>query len=481
MSRRFLFCVPTSQLSGGVKVVLQLTDRLVAAGHAVDLFSYAGPPTWHEPAARFLDADDITDVDMAAYDFVVVTNAMFIPIVLPRLGHARCVFLAQDYESFHHAQGEGYEDFMAETPAMAALYRLPVPIVTISRPLVEVIRERSGREPHYAPVGIDKDVFSEQPRRSRDPSARRRILLIGNYLMPYKGMSDGLEALRQLSEEIDVELVLITQEHRGREFFARCSYPVELHFCPAEIDVPPIIGSCDVYCCTSWYEGLGLPAIEAFHCGTPVVSTRTIGVGDYAQDGVNLLLAGPNAPDDLAAKLRAVLSDDALAERLRAGGLATARSRFDWADCAERFLRAIEDLDRTRPGPGDVDPAMLDGLLADLEREGGHTPIAVFHRFEMLAAELAGIEDALRDGDPPQPGQLARLATVRDGLAEHLYNPHAQYHSAFRAAHDRCCLLLELAGSPDTLHYVPLMVGRDRQTRPRSHAPALTERRYTNP
>src|SRR3712207_8748073 len=48
---------------------------------------------------------------------------------------------------------------------------------------------------------------------------------------------------------------------------------------------------------SSWYEGLGLPAIEAFHCGTPVVSTRTVGVGEYAQDGRNLLLADANAPE----------------------------------------------------------------------------------------------------------------------------------------------------------------------------------------
>src|SRR4051794_9352697 len=309
MSRRFLFCLPTSQVGGGVKVVLELADRLVDGGEDVDVFSYAGPPAWRTPRARFLPTRDLEAVDFGAYDVVVAANAVLVPLLLPRLGTARCVFLAQDYESFHHASGSDYADFIAETPEMAALYRLLVPIVATSRPLVEIIAARTGRTPRYMPVGVDKTVFREQPRREPDPGARRRVLLVGNYLMPYKGMADARAALEQVDAEIPVELVVVTQEHRGRSFFDACPYPVELHFCPTDADVPGIMGSCDVYCCASWYEGLGLPAIEAFHCGTPVVSTRTLGVAEYARDGENLLLAEPAAPDDLAAKLRAVLGD----------------------------------------------------------------------------------------------------------------------------------------------------------------------------
>ena len=138
--------------------------------------------------------------------------------------------------------------------------------------------------------------------------------------MPYKGMKDGFEALCKLSREMPVQLVLVTQESRGRGIFEGLTFPIELHYCPIEERMPEIISSCDAYCCTSWYEGLGLPALEAFRCGVPVVSTRTYGVSDYGIDDVNLLLAQPNDPHDLYLKLHRLLSDEALANGSAAKG-----------------------------------------------------------------------------------------------------------------------------------------------------------------
>jgi glycosyltransferase involved in cell wall biosynthesis len=472
-ARRFLFCVPTMQLSGGVKVMLEMSDRLVASGHAVDLFSFAGPPEWREPAARFLEAENLEDLDMARYDFVVVTPAMFVPQVLPLLRDARCIFLAQDYESFHHARGGAYEDFMAESPALAAIYRLPVPIVTISRPLVDVIRQRIGRTAYYVPMGIDKSVFVEQPRPQRH--GRKRVLLVGNYLMPYKGMRDGLVALERLAQDVDVELVLITQEERGRDLFSDWSFPIELHFCPADAEVPPIMGSCDVYCCTSWYEGLGLPAIEAFHCGLPVVSTRTIGVGDYGRDGVNLLLAEPNAPEDLHLKLRRVLTDADLAEQLRSEGFRTAAAGFDWADAVEQFLRAVDHIDATYSGAGPVDPAVMSGHLDALERQGSYTPIEVVRRFWELSNRLDEVSARLRSGKRTRE-ETERLEELRLDLMPYIENPDTQYCSAFRAKYDLCTLLVELLAADDTAAHIQRVLARQHRT-PRG--PAFVERRYS--
>lgn len=474
---RFLFCVPTMQLSGGIKVVLELSDRLARAGHDVDLFSYSGPPTWRSPVARFLEAEDLSEIDMSRYEFVIVTPAVLVPLVLPLLGTARCIFLALDYESFHHARGEGYDEFMAETPAVAALYALPVPIVTVSRPLVDLIRERIGRSAYYVPIGVDKSTFVEQPRRRA--GARKRVLFVGNYLMPYKGMRDGLAGLERLAQEIDLELVLITQEERGRTLFSDCSFPIEIHFCPAEPQIPPIMASCDVYCCTSWYEGLGLPALEAFHCGLPVVSTRTIGVGEYGRDGVNLLLADPNAPEDLSERLRQVLLDARLSERLRREGLRTAARGFAWSQSVDCFLRAVHDIAATYTGAGPVDRSLMDRHLDALERQGSYTPIAIVRRFDELNGQLAVVCDDLRTGGAPQAHHVQALEAVRDTLAPYLENPETQYYRAFRAKYDLARLLLVLMASKETVGHIPLVLTRTNRRRSKSNGSALTERRYT--
>ena len=66
---RFLFCIPTTQLSGGVKIILSLTDMLVDDGHDVDLFSYANAPEWCSPKANLIPEKDLATVDMNRYDF----------------------------------------------------------------------------------------------------------------------------------------------------------------------------------------------------------------------------------------------------------------------------------------------------------------------------------------------------------------------------------------------------------------------------
>ena len=143
-----------------------------------------------------------------------------------------------------------------------------------------------------------------------------------------------------LAAEMPVELVIATQERRSRAFFDDLPFPVELHFCPGEATMAEIMASCDGYCCTSWYDGLGLPGLECFCCGVPVVSTRTYGVMDYGVDEENLLLARPNDPGDLCRQLRRVLQDTSLADRLRDGGARTVASAYDWPTSVRRFKKS---------------------------------------------------------------------------------------------------------------------------------------------
>lgn len=457
-----------------MKTFLSLTDMLVDDGHDVDLFSYANSPDWCSPKANLIPEKDLSAVDMSRYDFVVVSNAVFIPMVLPLLTSARCVFLAQDYESFHHAVEPTYESFLAESESFKSLYSLPVPIIATAKPIARLIEERIGKRAYVIPLAINKERFKP---KQREPSARKRILLVGNYLMPYKGMRDGLDAIEMLQREMEIELVLVTQEERGRRLFDKYTFPKEIHFCPAESEIPDIIASCDAYCCTSWYEGLGLPALEAFCCGVPVVSTRTIGVDDYGEDGVNLLLANPNDPNDLRDKLIRLLTDEGLASRLVEGGFSTINGRYDWEETHDGFMTAIADIDSNYAGAGPVDQIEMRRRLEDLEREGSLTPIETYRDFQRLAAQLTSISEKIGSA-PATPDQISALAVIRDTLAPYTMNQRAQYYSAFKAKYDLCLLMLELAGTPEEIH-IPRLLNPQPGASAATNAAPLTEFRYT--
>lgn len=68
----------------------------------------------------------------------------------------------------------------------------------------------------------------------------------------------------------------------------------------------------------SRYEGFGLPVIEAFACGTPVVASTAGSIPEVAGDAA--LLVDPDDADGLVAALRRVLGDPELRTTLRARG-----------------------------------------------------------------------------------------------------------------------------------------------------------------
>jgi glycosyltransferase involved in cell wall biosynthesis len=87
-------------------------------------------------------------------------------------------------------------------------------------------------------------------------------------------------------------------------------------------------------------EGLGLVVVEAQSCGCPVIAADVPAVHDTVTDGETGLLVPPGDPAALAAAMRQVLDDAALAERLGAAGPAAA-ARFSWTRIAEGYARVI--------------------------------------------------------------------------------------------------------------------------------------------
>jgi glycosyltransferase involved in cell wall biosynthesis len=475
---RLLFCLPTATLSGGVKVIFELANRLIASGdNVVDVFSFGRSPQWFALKAHLIEAKDIEDVDFAKYDLVIVSNAFMVPLVLSNHPQCRCVLLCQDYESFHHARGRTFDDFISDDPTFTEIYKLPIPLISTSRPVQSLLRQRVGIDSHRIQVGINKEIFFPRPRKRT--AQIKRVLLIGNYLMPYKGMKDGFEALRKLSGEMPVQLVMVTQESRGRAILDGLPYPIELHFCPTEEVMPEIIASCDIYCCASWYEGLGLPALEAFCCGVPVVSTRTYGVSEYGVDEVNLLLARPNDPLEIYEKMKRLLVEATLAERLREAAFKTVAEGYDWDACVASLTRILLTIRQSYADLSPQDPRLMRDLSAKLEAAGNLTPIATFRRFDHLTDELASIVSQIRSEKVPMHSLRCRLQNLRDGFATYLGNEKVEYYDAFKSKYDFCQLLLGLWLDERFAEYLEIIVRRRDRVEPPSST-SFSEIRYSN-
>jgi glycosyltransferase involved in cell wall biosynthesis len=85
----------------------------------------------------------------------------------------------------------------------------------------------------------------------------------------------------------------------------------------------------------SLYEGFGLPPLEAMASGTPVICSHRASLSEVV--GESALLIDPESVAELTGAIGRILADDALCDRLRALGLARAKS-FTWRRTAEITL-----------------------------------------------------------------------------------------------------------------------------------------------
>jgi glycosyltransferase involved in cell wall biosynthesis len=90
----------------------------------------------------------------------------------------------------------------------------------------------------------------------------------------------------------------------------------------------------------SYYEGFGLPVLEALACGTPLVTSDAGSLPELAGDAAFAI--DPGDVQCLAGAILACLTDERLAADLRQRGPAQA-ARFSWAQTARETLAAYEE------------------------------------------------------------------------------------------------------------------------------------------
>jgi len=107
----------------------------------------------------------------------------------------------------------------------------------------------------------------------------------------------------------------------------------------AEQDLPALLSGALAYVLPSWYEGFGLPVLEAMSCDAPVVCSNVSSLPEVA--GEAALLFDPADASALAQAMLQVYADSALRQELVARGRERVRA-FNWQRCARQVLTAIE-------------------------------------------------------------------------------------------------------------------------------------------
>jgi glycosyltransferase involved in cell wall biosynthesis len=205
---------------------------------------------------------------------------------------------------------------------------------------------------HVIAEAVDP-LFLQRPLPDEVAAYRARLGLTGPYIL-YVGIIDGRKDLvglvrayaRLRTRFRKLRLVIAGTLIKGR---TRVLEEIEALGLNADVfltghvpdsDLPRLYAGAAVFAYPSWWEGFGLPPLEAMAMGVPVISYRNSSLPEVVGEA-GLLIDPPFTVDALEESLVRVLTDDVLRERMIERGEQRVKE-FSWQSAADRTMAVYE-------------------------------------------------------------------------------------------------------------------------------------------
>lgn len=177
---------------------------------------------------------------------------------------------------------------------------------------------------------------------------RKFILYVGT-IEPRKNIQGLIKAYARLCEEDAFYHDLVIAGWMGwkseglTDLIKGLGIEHRLHFTGYidENDLPALYNLTDLFAFPSFFEGFGLPVLEAMACGVPVVTSNVSSLPEVAGDAA--VLVNPHSVDEIAGGMNRLLTDNDLRKSCSEKGIARSRL-FTWEKCARETLAVFEEV-----------------------------------------------------------------------------------------------------------------------------------------
>jgi len=188
-----------------------------------------------------------------------------------------------------------------------------------------------------------------QKVRDRFHLNRPYVLTVGD-LQPRKNHIGLIRAFAKLMKDqpqLPHDLVLAGKDTwfagRIREAARESGLGGRIHFTGfvSDDDLLQLYNACDCFAFPSFYEGFGIPVLEAMACGRAVVCSNASAIPEVADSAA--ILFDPENTEQMVRALADVLKDSELCARMERLGLKHA-SHFSWRKTAEMTLKVYREV-----------------------------------------------------------------------------------------------------------------------------------------
>lgn len=153
------------------------------------------------------------------------------------------------------------------------------------------------------------------------------VLYVGD--VNYNKNIPGLFKAFSLLNNKDLDLILV-----GNAKFNAPTYAKTLGFVP-ESDLAKLYNLAKVLCLPSFYEGFGLPVLEAMSCGCQVVTSNNSSLSEIGGEAV--FYCDPYSPNDIAEKIQTAINSP------KNNSILLSKShKFSWKKTAEETIKVYE-------------------------------------------------------------------------------------------------------------------------------------------
>lgn len=355
---RIAYLLPNLHVTGGARVGVEIGGRLVERGHE---FSILIPKGRHKiPSPKGVK---IIECGFAVHNplLAVVTGLLGMLTKIPPVDiiiasmptHA---ILAQFIGRFRKIPAINYalnddvnffnDRSLLRNRILLTIYKSVAKYALKSKYLlvnshwtaVQCVKEGGIKPFGIVHSGYDKSVFL--PRNNQTENKPLRIVTIGRHPR-WKGLADLIKALNLIDvKTTPFVLTIITQDNLD---LSDAKFPFEIIKPANDIELVNVYHKGDISVHPSWFEGFGLPPLEAQACGLPVISTNSGGVREFLIDNINSLIVPPREPQTMSVAITNLLQDNVLRERLSTAGLESCVN-FTWDKVADQFESTIKKI-----------------------------------------------------------------------------------------------------------------------------------------
>jgi len=172
------------------------------------------------------------------------------------------------------------------------------------------------------------------------------ILFVGT-LGPRKNIEGLINAYKILKERSNLEYKLVIAGMKGWSYDTIFSL-VEKYGLNEDViftgyleedELKKFYKTADIFAYPSFYEGIGLPVLEALSFGLPVVTSKSSSMSEIAQDAA--ILVDPYKPEEIAQGILRLINDAKLRQDLKEKALKRAKE-LSWEAAARKILEVFD-------------------------------------------------------------------------------------------------------------------------------------------